>query len=225
MLDFIYEYIVKNDFKIKEHLSSDFHDIFLIEDILKNKKLIKYIKGKRRPKIVIKDIYYRLLKQSHKNIISIYDIVEIENDFFIIMEYFEGINLNKYIKQNFYTSINISIFRSIFNDIANTIDFINNIGLMHTDIIGHNILINDMLEIKIIDFDFAIILENENFVNIDVQSFIIMFFQYVNEYNYLNNKYNLYENTNIFNFNNYELEMNSCNTFLNSLDFFNKEFK
>mgnify|MGYP000255157380 CR=1 FL=1 len=93
-----------NKLEIKDKTISLFHDIYIVEDDFKNKKLIKYVKGKRRPKKAIKDVYLALLKISHKNIISIYDVIESDDDFFVIMEYFDGINLNQYIKREFYPS-------------------------------------------------------------------------------------------------------------------------
>ena len=60
MLDFINNYIKTSKLDVKEKLNSDFHDIYIVEDKIKNKKLIKYIKGKRRPKIAIKDIYKKM---------------------------------------------------------------------------------------------------------------------------------------------------------------------
>jgi serine/threonine protein kinase len=222
MLDFINNYIKTSKLDVKEKLNSDFHDIYIVEDKIKNKKLIKYIKGKRRPKIAIKDIYKKIQKFSHKNIISIYEIIEQNDDFFVVMEYFEGINLNQYIKRNFYTSSNpnLTILKNIFGDIAKTIDFINQNNLIHTDIIGHNILINQKLDIKIIDFDFAILVEDSDILNTDVYSFLIMFYQYINEYNYLHNKYDLFKNIDEFKLSSLSIQNTSCIDFLNSTKIF-----
>ena len=138
------------------------------------------------------------------------------------MEYFEGINLNQYIKRNFYTSSNpnLTILKNIFGDIAKTIDFINQNNLIHTDIIGHNILINQKLDIKIIDFDFAILVEDSDILNTDVYSFLIMFYQYINEYNYLHNKYDLFKNIDEFKLSSLSIQNTSCIDFLNSTKIF-----
>lgn len=222
MFNFINNYLKINKLEIKDKTISLFHDIYIVEDDFKNKKLIKYVKGKRRPKKAIKDVYLALLKISHKNIISIYDVVESDDDFFVIMEYFDGINLNQYVKREFYPSEkpNLNNLKNIFEDIANTIDFINLKGIIHTDIIGHNILINKDLEIKIIDFDFAI-LDNHFILNSDKYSFLVMFYQFINEYIYLNDKYDLYELNCELKKESKILDYSSCSTFLKSTKIFN----
>ncbi len=222
MFNFINNYLKINKLEIKDKTISLFHDIYIVEDDFKNKKLIKYVKGKRRPKKAIKDVYLALLKISHKNIISIYDVIESDDDFFVIMEYFDGINLNQYIKREFYPSEkpNLDNLKNIFENIAKSIDFINSKGIIHTDIIGHNILINKNLEIKIIDFDFAI-LDNDSILNSDIYSFLVMFYQFINEYIYLNDKYNLYEYIYKFNEESKILDYSSCSTFLKSTKIFN----
>ncbi len=198
MQDYIIEYIKKSNCTIVDSYDSKFYNIFVISDSHANKKLIKYIMGYRRHKIAIKDVYNKLLSIKHFNIVEIYEIIEKNEDFFIIMEYIEGLTLNQYIKRNYYYADdrNLIELRHIFKNIALTIDHFNDLGILHTDIIGANIIIQKNLEIKIIDFDFAILgYSSDDYINIDLCSYKVMFFQIIYEQLYLNQKYDLFKNT------------------------------
>jgi len=197
MKDFIIKYIQKLNYTVVNNYDSTFYDIFVVSNSYGNKKLIKYVKGYRRHKTAIKDIYKKLLSIEHLNIVKVYDIIERDEDFFIVMEYIEGLTLNQYIKREYYyiDDTNLIKLKQIFKNIALTIDFFNNLGILHTDIIGANIIISENLEIKIIDFDFAILEYSfDNYINIDLCSFKVMFFQIVYEQLYLNKKYDLFKN-------------------------------
>lgn len=168
---------------------------------MNNKSLIKYVKGFRRAKEAIKDTYKILKNIQNPNVISIYNIIENTNDFFLHMEYVSGQTLNQYIKREYYNieDKNLTILKNILMDIASTIDFLNNNNLIHTDIIGANIIVTDSLKIKIIDFDFSIICDNNssNTISIDIYSFIVMVSQILYEQIYLNEKYSLFNNEDV----------------------------
>jgi len=125
----------------------------------------------------------------------------IQDDFFVHMQYIEGKTLNQYIKRKYYYTYDksLNIIKTLFINIANTIDFLHKNNIVHTDIIGSNIIIDNELKITIIDFDFALILnkEIEGAVNIDIYGAIIMFSQILNEQIYLNKNYSLFDNNDI----------------------------
>ena len=88
-----------------------------------------------------------------ENVISAYDVVDEDNMHYIVMEYIEGITLNKYIKQKGKLSneetINISI------QVAKGIQAAHKKGIIHRDIKPQNIVINDKGIAKITDFGIA----------------------------------------------------------------------
>jgi tRNA A-37 threonylcarbamoyl transferase component Bud32 len=114
------------------------------------------------------------------------------------MQYIEGKTLNQYIKRKYYYTYDesLNIIKTLFINIATTIDFLHKNNIVHTDIIGANIIIDNELKITIIDFDFALILNREidGAVNIDIYGFIVMFSQILYEQIYLNKNYSLFNN-------------------------------
>lgn len=148
-------------------------------------------------KEAIKDSYKILKNIQNPNVISIYNIIENPNDFFVHMEYVSGQTLNQYIKREYYNieDKNLAILKNILMNIASTIDFLNNNNLIHTDIIGANIIVTNDLKIKIIDFDFSIICDN--YISIDIYSFIVMVSQILYEQIYLNEQYSRFNNKDI----------------------------
>ena len=93
----------------------------------------------------------REIKQ--ENVISAYDVVDEGNMHYIVMEYFDGTTLNKYIKQKGKLSneetINISI------QVAKGIQAAHKKGIIHRDIKPQNIVMNDKGVAKITDFGIA----------------------------------------------------------------------
>ena len=191
----------KNNFAIQQKIESDFHLIYIVSNSINQKSLIKYVKGFRRTKNTIKDIYKKLENIKHNNLIEIYDVVTIKDDFFVHMQYVKGKTLNQYIKRKYYyiNDKSLNILKNLFTNIAITIDFLHKNNIVHTDIIGANIMVDDELKITIIDFDFALILDKEidGAVNIDIYGFVVMFSQILYEQIYLNKNYSLFNNDNI----------------------------
>ena len=89
----------------------------------------------------------------HKNVVSAYDVVDEDNLHYIVMEYIEGITLNKFIKDKGKLSneetINISL------QIANGLSAAHKKGIIHRDIKPQNIVINKDNIVKITDFGIA----------------------------------------------------------------------
>ena len=83
-----------------------------------------------------------------ENVISAYDVVDEENMHYIVLEYVDGITLNKYISEKGGLSneetINISI------QVARGIEAAHNKGIIRRDIKPQNIVINDKGVAKII---------------------------------------------------------------------------
>ena len=90
---------------------------------------------------------------SHNNIVSIYDVGQIDGLSFIVMEYVEGMTLKEYINENkpirWQTACEIAI------QIASALSHAHEHGIIHRDIKPHNILITKDNVVKVADFGIA----------------------------------------------------------------------
>ena len=101
-----------------------------------------------------------LKRISHENIIKLIEVIELKEHILIVQELFQGISLSQYYKKN-WKSEDLSkekekAYRIILKQIFNAVNYLHNNNIAHLDIKLDNILINKKLEIKIIDFGFAI---------------------------------------------------------------------
>lgn len=87
----------------------------------------------------------------HKNIIKILDkgFDNFNEAYFIVLEYFKGVSLNEYIKNN---SLNSTDKIVVINQILEAIRYSHNKNIIHRDLKPSNILIDRDLNIKIIDY-------------------------------------------------------------------------
>jgi len=92
---------------------------------------------------------------SHANIVTVYDVGNLEEDHFISMEYIEGENFMTIIRRNKRFTIPQLLFIAI--KILKALDYSHKKGIIHRDIKPHNIMITRQKEIKIMDFGLAII--------------------------------------------------------------------
>lgn len=94
----------------------------------------------------------------HPNIVTIFDAGIDEGIPYIVMEYFDGIPLSKFMEtRELTTKEKIEILKKI----GNAIDFAHSKGVIHRDIKPANILINDKKEVKIADFGIARIISSQ----------------------------------------------------------------
>ncbi len=90
----------------------------------------------------------------HPNIVTLYDYVEDENGYYLIMEYFEGMTLEYYIR-NVIHAIPETQAILIFEQLLSGFAYAHGQGIIHRDIKPSNILINSKLKVKILDFGIA----------------------------------------------------------------------
>ena len=119
----------------------------------------KEIKDKVRKKCVNNEI--EILKNiDHKNIIKLIEVIDLKDYILIIQELFIGISLgqyhNKYWKTEDLTKKKEKVYKLILTKIFSAMNYLHKKGIAHLDIKLENILINDKLDLKIIDFGFAI---------------------------------------------------------------------
>lgn len=100
-----------------------------------------------------------LSKLSHKNICSILDVGESDDKLFLVLEYFEGINLkefsNKIREKDIKINENLILF--IGYEIQSALNYLHkDANLLHRDISLHNVIINLNGEVKLIDFGISV---------------------------------------------------------------------
>lgn len=151
----------KNYEIIKELTPGGFGDTYLIKDINLDKFFVlkkyrgEFIKEKDNKIFLDKfleeiNILYDL---NHQNIVRVYDYSNKENAWYI-MEYVNGGNIEEYVKSQPH---NLS---KIFLQAINVFSFLENKNICHRDIRVNNILVTKEGILKIIDFGFGKIIEN-----------------------------------------------------------------
>jgi MAP/microtubule affinity-regulating kinase len=101
-----------------------------------------------------------LKKINHKNIAKLIEVINTEKQILIVQELIEGISLREYYNNEIRYQKGISIhkeniFKIIFRQIFDAMDYLHKHGMAHRDIKLENILIKKNYEIKIIDFGFG----------------------------------------------------------------------
>ncbi|QFT88823.1 Serine/threonine-protein kinase PrkC [Bacillus sp. THAF10] len=94
----------------------------------------------------------------HPNIVSIYDIGEEDDIYYIVMEHVSGKTLKQYIQQ--YAPVDHYNAVEIMNQLTSAISHAHDNGIIHRDIKPQNILIDDYGTIKVTDFGIAMALSS-----------------------------------------------------------------
>lgn len=93
---------------------------------------------------------------AHSNIVSIYDVGEEGDLYYIVMEYVEGQTLKQYIQQN--APIPVEKTLDIMKQLTSAIAHAHQNQIIHRDIKPHNILMDGEGNVKITDFGIAMAL-------------------------------------------------------------------
>lgn len=91
--------------------------------------------------------HYLLL--SHNNLPKLVDFVINEGQMYLVMEYVDGIDMNKYLQSNGPLDEDMTIH--FFTMILDTIGYLHKQGILHLDIKPSNIMVTNNLAIKILD--------------------------------------------------------------------------
>lgn len=92
---------------------------------------------------------------SHANIVTVYDVGQLQEDYFISMEFVEGENFMEIIRRKKAFTVPQILFIAI--KLLKALDYSHKKGIIHRDIKPHNIMITRQKEIKIMDFGLAVI--------------------------------------------------------------------
>ena len=111
-------------------------------------------------KIFVEDIemYKKLSKISNENVIRIYETTLIENEFYAVEEFVQGVTLEKYLSEK--GNLSDALTCELIKQLCNGLKAIHDIGIVHRDINPNNIMIDENNTLKIIDFGISRIKKN-----------------------------------------------------------------
>jgi eukaryotic-like serine/threonine-protein kinase len=92
----------------------------------------------------------------HPNIVSIYDVGEEDDLYYIVMEYVQGMTLKQYIQQH--SPVGVDQALDIMKQLTLAISHAHQNHIVHRDIKPHNILVDEEGTVKITDFGIAMAL-------------------------------------------------------------------
>jgi serine/threonine-protein kinase len=123
-----------------------------------------------RPEFIDDEIFIKSFKResqaaaalAHQNIVSIYDVGEEGNIYYIVMEYISGKTLNEIIEEEAPLSPKNVI--AVGKQVAEALSVAHKNGIIHRDIKPHNIMITDEGIVKIADFGIAKAVNNATIV-------------------------------------------------------------
>lgn len=105
-------------------------------------------------------------RMSHPNICSLFDVLETSTQLFIIMEFVGGGSLHSYLKSHANRRLPENEARRIFRQMLGAIKYCHSLCITHRDIKLENILLDDNLNVKIIDFGFSTRIPNDRKVKL-----------------------------------------------------------
>lgn len=98
---------------------------------------------------------------NHPNIVHLYDIGETGGEYFLTMEYVEGVTLSSILKEKGRIPIKPAIV--IVHQVCEALSYSHAQKLVHRDIKPSNIMVDDKYRVKIFDFGLAKIVEDRSF--------------------------------------------------------------
>jgi tRNA A-37 threonylcarbamoyl transferase component Bud32 len=133
------------------------------DSLLERTVAIKKISSElTRDKANLEDFYKEARTSArlrHPNIVRVYDIKQIKNDYFIIMEFINGMDYKKIIDTR--SPLSLEEILLVGKKLFSALDFSHSKGIIHGDIKPQNIMKDRYNEIKILDFGIAVLGEGD----------------------------------------------------------------
>lgn len=99
---------------------------------------------------------------SHPNIVGVYDVLDLEGEKYVVMEYVCGITLREYIDHHGHLSVKESV--NCAHQVLHALHAAHSRGIVHRDIKPGNILITTEGRIKVTDFGIARFSDRDSFL-------------------------------------------------------------
>lgn len=96
----------------------------------------------------------------HPHVVKVFDVIEDDERYMIIMEYLTGGELFQYIIKN--RRVNEREARFFFRQIVSALDYCHQNSIIHRDMKPENLLFDSSMQIRLIDFGFANFYESDN---------------------------------------------------------------
>ncbi|MGN1317585.1 MAG: serine/threonine-protein kinase [Lachnospirales bacterium] len=119
-------------------------NVYLVKDIRNNKLWVKKKITDNRI-----DVYTILKGVKNNNIVFVKDILNVEGKSYVIEEYIEGIDLQRYLKEK--GKLSVKEVRDIMCQVCDGLYVLHNRNIIHRDIAPSNIVISNSGTIKLID--------------------------------------------------------------------------
>jgi len=100
-----------------------------------------------------------LYEINHPNLLKFYETIFTEDSVYIVTELLECVNIANYMKTHGLKRIEESSLRGIVRQIFLAFEYLHKKNIAHRDVKMENILIDEKMNIKIIDFGFSLKLE------------------------------------------------------------------
>jgi serine/threonine protein kinase len=95
----------------------------------------------------------------HPNIVAIYDVGQLEDFAYIVMQYVDGKTLQQLIApQNLITR---ATFREVLSSVSEALDYAHRVGVVHRDIKPSNIMVSNSGDVKVMDFGIAHVMHSD----------------------------------------------------------------
>ncbi|PKC70584.1 kinase-like protein [Rhizophagus irregularis] len=139
-----------NEFKNKKIIENSVGKIFKANWNNTNTNLVVKTSYELDVKKIVNELKAQKEVNFHKNILQIYGISKLDNQYSLLLEYADGGSLYSYLKKSF-TKLEWDDKYCLASQLANAIDFIHSKGIIHCNLHEENVLIHKN-SIKVADF-------------------------------------------------------------------------
>lgn len=92
-------------------------------------------------------------KLNHPNIVAVYDIMKAENRYYIVMEYVDGVSVERLLEAQDQLSLRLAVY--IARSVLVALSYAHRHGVIHQDIKPANIMLAEDKSVKLMDFGIA----------------------------------------------------------------------
>jgi predicted Ser/Thr protein kinase len=93
----------------------------------------------------------------HPNIVTVFDLIEEQGEFFIVMEYVAGRPCDELLKESAGRGLGLGEAAGIFSQVLSALDYAHSEGVIHRDVKPSNVLLTADGRVKLMDFGIALL--------------------------------------------------------------------